>query len=66
MFNSKLSYNILKIAGILSCIAFWYLLIFTDSFHTGDTISDIYGFVGTLVASHGFTIFIFKHSKNAI
>jgi hypothetical protein len=66
MLNSKLFYNILKIAGIIACVCFWYLVIFTESFHSGDTISDIYGFVGTLVAAHGFTIFIFKHSKNAI
>jgi hypothetical protein len=64
--NSKLLYNILTVVGLLACIGFWYLVIFTESFNTGDVSSDIYGILGSFIGSHGFTIFIFKLSKNAV
>ncbi len=64
MKNSKLIYNILKIAGILSCIGFWYLLFFTNSFSTGDISLDIYALLGTFISSHAFTLLIFKLSKD--
>lgn len=47
------------------CICFWYLVIFTDSFRTEDVLMDIYGFVGSFVATHGALVgTIVWHKRN--